>query len=60
LYRLRSLRVGGSFSKIINQKHLDQIDDNCSSDEEHSQTGQLLYLTWNDSKNLWNVRESES
>ena len=60
LYRLRSLRVGGSFSKIINQKHLDQIDDHCSSDEEHSQTGQLLYLTWNDSKNLWNVRESES
>lgn len=58
LHGLRSLRVGGTFSKILNQKELDKIDDSCSSEEEHSQTGYLLKLTWNDLRNMWDVEES--
>jgi len=55
LHRLRSLRVGGDFSKILNQKELDKIDDSCFGDEEHSQMGDLLRFSWNDSKNVWDV-----
>lgn len=55
LHGLRSLRVGGSFAKILNQKELDKIDDSCSAEEEHSQMGELLHLSWNDSKNLYDV-----
>lgn len=57
LHGLRSLRVGGSFSSILNQKELDKIDDSCSGDDEHSQVGDLLHLSWNDFKNCWDVRD---
>lgn len=57
LHGLRSLRVGGTFSKILNQKELDKIDDSCSADEEHSQVGELLHLSWNDTRNAYDVRD---
>lgn len=47
LHGLRSIRVGASFSKLLSQKELDKIDEECSSDEEHSQFGNLLNLSWN-------------
>jgi hypothetical protein len=55
LHGLRFLTVGGTFSKLFNQKELDKIEDSCSAYEEHSQVGQLLHFTWNDLKNTWDV-----
>lgn len=58
LHGLRSLRLGGTFSKLISQEELDKIEDTCSSSEEHSQVGKLLRLSWNDSKNFYDVTEN--
>jgi hypothetical protein len=55
LYRLRSLSIGGSFSKICSQKELDEIEDSCGSEDETSQAGTLLKLSWNDSHRNFDV-----
>jgi hypothetical protein len=53
---LRSLAVGGSLAKLGSQKTLDNIEDNGSADQE-SQSGRLINLTWDNSANIWQVRD---
>lgn len=57
LHRLRSLSIGGIFSKLCSQADLDKIEDSCTTEEEKSQVGDLLRLVWNDSRNVYDVEE---
>ena len=57
LYRLRSLTVGGSFSKFISQEELDEIESTCGTSDEISQFGDLLRLSWNDLYRNYDVLE---
>ena len=57
LHGLRSLAVGGSLAKLCSQKTLDKIEDNGSADNEQSQSGRLINLTWDNSANSWQVRD---
>jgi len=57
LHGLRSLAVGGSLDKLGSQKTLDKIEENGSADNEQSQSGRLINLTWDNSANSWQVRD---
>jgi hypothetical protein len=54
---LRSLAVGGSIAKLCSQKSLDKIQDTGNDDNEEFQSGRLLKLTWDDTANIWKVRD---
>ena len=59
LHGLRSLAVGGSLAKLGSQKTLDKIEDNGSADNQESQSGRLINLTWDNSANSWQVRDCQ-
>jgi len=57
LHSLRSLAVGGSIAKLCSQKSLYKIQDTSNDDNEESQSGHLIKLTWDNTANIWNVRD---
>jgi plasmid rolling circle replication initiator protein Rep len=57
LHGLRSLAVGGSIAKLCSQKTLNKIQDTGNDDNEESQSGRLIKLTWDDTANIWKVRD---
>lgn len=60
LHNLRAVRLGGSFAKICSQAELDKIDDSVETDEQASQVGELLRLTWNDARARFDVCQIDS
>jgi plasmid rolling circle replication initiator protein Rep len=55
LHKVRAISVGGNIAKFCPQSDIDSIEDNTKSDDEHKQTGIRFPLSWNDTRNKFDV-----
>jgi len=54
---LRSLGLGGTIKKFCNEEELHQIEDTGRANNEQSQFGKLVKLTWDDTRRSYNAVE---